>query len=114
MLTNLHAFAVIVPNHTGSDVQRFADRPGSKGAYYLRQISGSVDHRSNDMLCGWLNYQIEHHLWPDLPLRQQALARPLVREICKKHGIPYREEPLLRRLRSAIDVMVGRTSMEPA
>ena len=26
----------------------------------------------------WLNYQIEHHLFPDLPMRQYGLIQPRV------------------------------------
>ncbi|SMG66986.1 hypothetical protein BMETH_805_0 [methanotrophic bacterial endosymbiont of Bathymodiolus sp.] len=31
--------------------------------------------------------------------------------MCKKHGIPYRQDSVFKRLIKAVDIMVGRTSM---
>ncbi|MDC9727701.1 MAG: fatty acid desaturase [Methyloprofundus sp.] len=115
VFTNLHTFLVIVPNHAGDDVMMFEEKGKGKGEYYLRQILGSVNYPTgsnfNDFFYGWLNYQVEHHLWPDASLAQYQLAQPKVVEICKKHGIPYIQESVFKRLFKAIDIMVGRTSM---
>ncbi|RLL54050.1 fatty acid desaturase [Mariprofundus sp. EBB-1] len=113
--TNMHSFLVIVPNHAGDDVMMFEDRGKGKGEFYLRQILGSVNYPtgsdSNDFFYGWLNYQIEHHLWPDIPLNQYQYAQPRVVEVCKKHGIPYCQDSVFKRLLKAIDIMAGRSSM---
>ncbi len=119
IFTNMHSFLVIVPNHAGDDVMMFEERGKGKGEFYLRQILGSVNYPTgsdaNDFFYGWLNYQVEHHLWPDIPLSQYQYAQPKVVEVCKKHGIPYRQESVFKRLFKALDIMVGRTSMlEPA
>ena len=86
-----------------------------KGEFYLRQILGSVNYPTgsdtNDFFYGWLNYQIEHHLWPDIPLSQYQYAQPKVEAVCKKHGIPYRQDSVFKRLLKAVNIMVGRTSM---
>lgn len=115
LLTNLHTFAVIAPNHTGGDVPRFEGTPADRDAFYARQIEGSVNYRCGgdgvNFLHGWLNYQIEHHLFPDLPLRQYAWAQPRVRALCQRHGLAYKQEPVMRRLARAVDVMVGRDTM---
>jgi fatty acid desaturase len=115
LLTNLHSFLMIVPNHAGDDLDRFDDPVQGRGDFYLRQITGSVNYRSSgpvtDFLQGWLNYQIEHHLFPDLPLSQYRKIAPQVRQICEKHGLPYREESVFIRLKKAVDVMVGETTM---
>ena len=115
VMTNLHSFVMIVPNHAGEDLPRF-DRPSrGKGDFYLRQITGSVNYSSSgqisDFLHGWLNYQIEHHLFPDIPLSQYRKLAPEVRKICAKHGIPYREESVFKRVKMAVDVMVGKGTM---
>jgi fatty acid desaturase len=114
-LTNMHAFLVIVPNHAGDDVMMFEEKGKGRGEFYLRQILGSVNYPTgsnlNDFFYGWLNYQVEHHLWPDLPLSQYQKVQPKVVEVCKKHGIPYRQESVFKRLLKAVDIMVGRTSM---
>jgi len=115
VFTNMHSFLVIVPNHAGDDVMMFEQRGKGKGEFYLRQILGSVNYPTgsdrNDFFYGWLNYQVEHHLWPDIPLSQYQYAQPKVRAVCAKHGIPYCQESVFKRLFKAIDIMVGRTSM---
>ncbi|MBT5223604.1 MAG: fatty acid desaturase [Gammaproteobacteria bacterium] len=117
VFTNMHSFLVIVPNHAGDDVMMFENKGKGKGRgeFFLRQILGSVNYPTgsdlNDFFYGWLNYQIEHHLWPDIPLSQYQHVQPKVVEVCKKHGIPYRQDSVFKRLMKAIDIMVGRTSM---
>mmetsp|Transcript_49325 Transcript_49325/g.139661 ORF Transcript_49325/g.139661 Transcript_49325/m.139661 type:complete len:91 (-) Transcript_49325:112-384(-) len=64
-----------------------------------------------DFMHGWLNYQIEHHLWPDLSMLSYQKAAPLVKSICKKHGVPYVQENVFVRLRKLADIMVGSASM---
>lgn len=115
LFTNLHTFLVIGPNHTGEDVYMFADKSTSKGEFYLRQIIGSANFTTKpdliDFLHGWLNYQIEHHLWPDMALSQYQKVQPRVKEVCAKHGIPYLQESVFIRLWKTLNVMVGKTSM---
>jgi fatty acid desaturase len=115
ILTNLHGFLVIVPNHTGDDIPLFNERIDGRGEFFFRQIVGSVNYKTgsnrNDFLHGWLNYQVEHHLWPRLTLSQYQKVQPKVRELCKQYGIPYTQESVFKRLGKAVDVMVGRTSM---
>jgi fatty acid desaturase len=64
-----------------------------------------------DYMSCWLNYQIEHHLFPDLPMRQYSRIQPEVKALCEKHGIPYRQESVFRRFGRLLDVAVGKTSM---
>ena len=115
VFTNMHSFLVIVPNHAGDDVMMFEEKGKGKGEFYLRQILGSVNYPTgsnfNDFFYGWLNYQVEHHLWPDIPLSQYQYVQPRVVAVCKKHGIPYCQQSVFKRMFKAIDIMVGRTSM---
>ncbi len=115
LLNNLHSFAIIAPNHAGDDMWRF-DGPGmGRGEFYLRQVLGSVNYATGsdvgDFLQGFLNYQIEHHLWPDLPARAYQKLQPKVQAVCEKHGVPYVQEGIARRVKRLVDVMVGKTSM---
>ena len=115
VLTNLHAFLVIIPNHAGDDVPLFRKSTDSKGEFFFRQIVGSVNYPTGsnniDFFHGWLNYQIEHHIWPKMSLYQYQKAQPKVRELCEQKGIPYIQESVFKRLKKAVDIMVGRTSM---
>ena len=116
LLTNAHAFVAIVTNHAGDDMYRFRKgcRPFS-GSFYLRQVLASVDFGMGtdiiDFLHGFLNYQIEHHLWPNLSMRSYQKAAPLVREICAKYGVPYIKENVFWRVKKTVDIMVGTSSM---
>jgi fatty acid desaturase len=115
ILTNLHTFALVVPSHCGDDVYRFEKPPKDRKEYMWRQVVGSANYHcggdANDFLHGWLNYQIEHHIWPDLPIRKYQIAQPRVRAICKKYGVEYRQESVIKRLSRCINVLVGRTIM---
>ncbi len=115
IITNLHSFAVILPNHSAEDIYRFDEPHKTQGEFYLRQIIGSVNYNTgNDLIDfshGWLNYQIEHHLFPSLPLSQYQKMQPLVKEVCAKHNLPYRQESVFKRLKMTLDLMVGKTDL---
>ncbi len=44
----------------------------------------------DDWFHGGLQYQIEHHLFPQLPRHNLAKVQPMVKDLCAKHNIPYR------------------------
>ncbi|MEO1878341.1 MAG: fatty acid desaturase [Methylococcales bacterium] len=115
VMTNIHTFLVIGSNHVGEDLFMFEDKSTSKGEFYLRQILGSTNFTTGsdpvDFVHGWLNYQIEHHLWPDIPLSRYQMAQPKVKAVCEKHGIPYCQEPIMTRLWKTMDVMTGQKEM---
>ena len=115
-LSNLHTFAIIVPNHAGDDLQRFDGPPKNRADWFVRQVRGSVNFRTggdlNDFLHGFLNYQIEHHLFPDLPPRQYQLLQPKVKALCERYGVPYRQESVFRRLRQLMNISTGAGSMQ--
>ena len=56
-----------------------------------RNVRGS---RFVDFLLGGLNYQIEHHLFPNMPRPNLRHAQPLVRAFCRQHHLPYTESTL--------------------
>jgi fatty acid desaturase len=115
-LTNLHTFAVVGPNHTGDDLYRFSTKPASKGDALWRQIVGSTNYASGtelvDFLHLWLNYQIEHHIWPDLPMLRYRQVQPKVKALCLKYGIPYIQESVAVRVKKMIAVAVGTAAMK--
>jgi len=112
---NLHSFLVIVPNHSAGDIYQFSEPHKSQGEFYLRQIMGSVNYNTGtdllDFSQGFLNYQIEHHLFPNTPQSYQQKMQPLVKEICRKHNIEYRQESVWIRMSKTIDLMVGKTKL---
>eukprot|EP00978_Attheya_sp_CCMP212_P007285 scaffold16947_cov43-Attheya_sp.AAC.2 len=118
LLTNLHGFLTIVTNHCGNDMYTFDDEVKPKsGAFYVRQIISSANYKAGtdeiDFAHGWLNYQIEHHVWPDLSMLQYQRGAPRLKAICETYGVPYVQESVWMRLFKTVDIMVGRTSMIP-
>ncbi len=112
---NLHSFLVIVPNHSADDIYMFNKPYKGQGEFYLRQIMGSVNYKTgsdwNDFLHGFLNYQVEHHLFPNMPLSFYQKTQPLVKNICKKHNLEYRQESVFKRMKMTIDLMIGKTKL---
>jgi fatty acid desaturase len=117
LLTNVHGFIAVVTNHAGDDMYRFRRpcRPFS-GSFYLRQVLASVDCAMGtdmvDFMHGWLNYQIEHHLWPNLSMLSYQKSAPKVQEICRRYGVPYVKQNVFWRLKKTIDIMVGNSNMK--
>jgi linoleoyl-CoA desaturase len=95
VIRNVWTFVVIFCGHFPAGVHTFDAAQvaqESKGHWYLRQILGSANIRGGrlfHLLTGNLSHQIEHHLFPDMPARRYAEVAPAVREICRRHGIPY-------------------------
>jgi hypothetical protein len=44
-------------------------------------------------------------------MRQYTRIQPVVKAICERHGIPYRQESVFQRFGRMLDVAVGKTSM---
>lgn len=115
LITNFHAFLIIGPNHTGPDLYRFDEPIENRDEFYLRQIIGSTNYKTGgdviDYLQMWLNYQIEHHLWPDMTMLQYRKVQPKVEEVCERHGVPYVQESVFTRARKMVSVIVGESKM---
>jgi fatty acid desaturase len=115
IFANLHSFLVIVPNHSAEDIYQFSTPHKTQGEYYLRQIMGSVNYNTGtdliDFMHGFLNYQIEHHLFPNMPSSFYQKMQPIVKDICKKHNLEYRQESVFKRIGMTLDLMVGKTKV---
>lgn len=115
LLSNFHTFLVVGPNHTGEDIWRFDHAPRNAAERMLHQVIGSVNYRTggdlNDFLHFWLNYQIEHHIWPDLPMLKYQQYQPQVKALCEKYGIPYLEEDVWVRFRKMLAITTGESNM---
>jgi hypothetical protein len=58
--------------------------------------SANIDgSRAMDFMTGNLSYQIEHHLYPDLPSNRLAEISVRVRQVCDKYDLPYTSGPFL-------------------
>lgn len=109
-LTNIHSFLTIVPNHTGDDIPLQKSHFKSKAEFFINQINSSCNYKTGgfwrDYLQGYLNYQIEHHLFPDLPISKYVEIQPEIKALCEKYGVEYKQESILRRIRKTFDVLL--------
>ena len=118
LLANLQSFFLITPNHAGDDLPVFAGRTTDRAEHLWRQVAGTVNYTTRGDLHaffhGFINYHIEHHLWPDLPVLKYRQGQARLRALCARHGVPYRQEGALRRARKAVEIMIGDATMRCA
>jgi NADPH-dependent stearoyl-CoA 9-desaturase len=99
---NVWAHTIIVCGHLPDGAETFTEEQlehETHGGWYVRQLLGSCNIEGPPLLhlmSGNLSYQIEHHLFPDVPSNRYAEIAPRVREICERYGLPYTSGPLPR------------------
>jgi fatty acid desaturase len=92
-LFGLYLGCSFAPNHKGMPTLTSAEELD----FLRRQVLTSRNVRGSrfvDFLLGGLNYQIEHHLFPNMPRPNLRHAQPLVRAFCRQHDLPYTESTL--------------------
>jgi linoleoyl-CoA desaturase len=95
LMRNLWAYLVIFVNHFPDGVTHFTPEElegETHGEWCLRQILGSANfrgHKLTHVMAGYLSYQVEHHLYPDLPSIRYPQIAEKVRPLCAEYGIPY-------------------------
>ena len=101
MIRNVWTNAIIFCGHFPDGAEKFTKADIDKetpAQWYLRQMLGSANiegGRVMDFMSGNLSYQIEHHLFPDLPSNRYAEIAVRVRELCEKYDLPYTTGPFL-------------------
>jgi len=65
------------------------------------------------VLCGALDHQIEHHLFPKLPPNRLREIAPKVADICERYGVRYGRMTWGGTLLAALR-RLGRMSLPPA
>lgn len=95
LLRNLWTYVVIFCGHFPDGVQQFTPesiKDETRAEWYLRQMLGAANFKAGRVLAfssGNLCYQIEHHLFPDLPSNRYAQIGERVRELCGKYDLAY-------------------------
>jgi fatty acid desaturase len=82
------------PNHKGMPTVPAGERVD----FLRRQVLTSRNVRGGaltDLLLGGLNYQVEHHLFPNMPRANLRRAQTFVRAHCAAHAIAYTETSLV-------------------
>ncbi|HUG39482.1 MAG TPA: acyl-CoA desaturase [Longimicrobiales bacterium] len=69
-------------------------------AWLLHEMATTSNFAPRNRLLSWyvggLNYQIEHHLFPQVCSVHYPALAPIVREVAERHGVPYHSQPTLR------------------
>lgn len=94
VLRDLYSAATIFCGHVGEDVASYpeGDKANGRGAWYARQVEATNNfevQRPLSVLCGGLDRQIEHHLFPKLAPERLREVAPLVKQACEEHGVRY-------------------------
>jgi fatty acid desaturase len=111
LLRNLWAYVVIFCGHFPDGTMKFtADvlEAETRAEWYLRQMLGAANFKAGRLLrfaSGNLCYQIEHHLFPDLPSNRLAEIAERVRPLCEKYGLPYLTGSLTHQYASTLRVI---------
>ncbi|WP_433318731.1 fatty acid desaturase family protein [Micromonospora chersina] len=107
LIRNLWSHSVIMCGHFPNGVETFEKTSiegESRGEWYLRQMLGSANISGSRLLhimTGNLSYQIEHHLFPDLPSNRYQEIAPQVRALFDRYGLKYTTGPLPKQVASA-------------
>lgn len=85
-------FIAFAPAHFPEEA--VAAEPNQTSAdFMLRQTATTVNFRTGPfgrLLCGGVEYQIEHHLFPWIPPYYYPELSKIVGDFCRKHGYPYK------------------------
>ncbi len=107
LVRNLWTHSVIMCGHFPDGVQTFEKKSivgETRGQWYLRQMVGSANITGGPTLhtmTGNLSFQIEHHLYPDLPSNRYSEIAPRIQEIFERYGLTYTSGSLPRQVGSA-------------
>ena len=107
LIRNLWTHSVIMCGHFPDGVQTYEKTSidgETRGQWYLRQMLGSANISGGPWLhfmTGNLSFQIEHHLFPDLPSNRYQEIAPKVAELFGRYGLTYTSGPLPRQVASA-------------
>src|ERR1700752_4577692 len=107
LVRNLWTHSVIMCGHFPEGVQTYEKKSidgETRGEWYLRQMLGSANISGNRLLhfmSGNLSFQIEHHLFPDLPSNRYQEIAPKVRALFEKYDLSYCTRPMPQQVYSA-------------
>jgi fatty acid desaturase len=104
IVRNVWAYAIIFCGHFPDQTYTFSQKEvenESRGGWYIRQLTGSANIDGGPLFhiaSGNLSYQVEHHLFPDMPSTRYAEIAPQVKDVCERYGLPYNSGPFLQQL----------------
>jgi fatty acid desaturase len=104
LIRNVWSYAIIFCGHFPDQTYTFTQEETedeTRGGWYVRQLLGAANIDGGPMfhvISGNLGYQVEHHLYPDMPSTRYGEIAPRVREICERYDLPYNTGPFHQQL----------------
>lgn len=104
LVRNVWSYSIIFCGHFPDQTYTFGPEEvedESRGGWYVRQLTGAANIEGGPLFhvaSGNLGYQVEHHLFPDLPSTRYAEIAPQVKDICERYGLPYNSGPFMQQL----------------
>ena len=104
MVRNVWSYAIIFCGHFPDQTYTFSQEEvedETRGGWYVRQLVGAANIEGSPLFhvaSGNLGYQVEHHLFPDMPSTRYAEIAPRVKEICERYELPYNTGPFQQQL----------------
>ena len=104
LMRNVWSYAIIFCGHFPDQTFTFTQEETadeSRGGWYVRQLLGAANIDGGPLfhvISGNLGYQVEHHLFPDMPSTRYGEIAPKVREICERYDLPYNTGPFHQQL----------------
>jgi fatty acid desaturase len=104
IVRNVWAYSIIFCGHFPDQTYTFSQSEvaeETRGGWYVRQLLGSANIEGGPLfhfIAGNLSFQVEHHLYPDMPSSRYAEIAPRVRDVCHRYGLPYNTGPFSKQL----------------
>ena len=95
VIRNIWAHAIIFCGHFPDQTYTFSEeevKDETRAEWYLRQLVGAANIDGSPLfhvISGNLGYQVEHHLYPDMPASRYSEIAPKIKDICERYELPY-------------------------
>jgi len=86
-------YAILAPGHFPAEAQRTTEEARRATDFFAVQTAGTVSFRTGWLgrfLCSGLEYQVEHHLFPNVSHVHYPEISVRVQQFCAEHGLSYR------------------------
>ncbi|HEX8054689.1 MAG TPA: acyl-CoA desaturase, partial [Thermoleophilaceae bacterium] len=104
IVRNFWSYAIIFCGHFPDQTYTYSQKEvedETRGGWYVRQLTGAANIEGSPFFhvaSGNLGYQVEHHLFPDMPSTRYAEIAPRVKDICERYELPYNSGPFGQQL----------------
>src|SRR3954470_16107687 len=102
IVRNVWSYMIIFCGHFPDQTYTFTQEETddeSRGGSFLDQLLGPANITGSPLFhvaSGNLGYQVEHHLYPDMPSTRYGEIAPRVKAICERYELPYNTGPLMK------------------